>query len=358
MLIPMLVALIYTSALIFGPVFAIVLALCAALLVRFSSRKSWIGVAMMIIGIIELSLVPDWVFWVFFIGLSTLIVGTIMFAIALFRERERGRIGLVVAAVGIIGIPFFGFVFGFGIWSFVLGLVMFVFGIAGAAVLLSEQGRAKIGLVLAAVGFVVILISLYINSPALANLVGLEVMLSGISVGVSGLPYWTQRHSGGNTVRSLRKILYGLLVFVIFSSALVFSLRATHVLREELLLDWSYKTTADTTVRGVVTGIYLNHEVNTYGISYHIFPALIIVNVTEVVQVGKTWEGTRTLTEGELPENMTVAYDKPDVPSVTVGQRVEASGVFDMPAEDEWPYSWKLVIATEIDGSYVRSLQG
>ena len=145
---------------------------------------------------------------------------------------------------------------------------------------------------------------------------------------------------------------------MIFSSALVLSLRATHALREELFDDWSWKTTADTTVRGVVTGIYLNYEVNNYGYSYHIFPALIIVNVTEVVKVGESWMNLTEESEHWVNENMTVAYDKPDVPSVTVGQRVEASGYFDMPVEDTWSYSFKLVVAAEIDGSYVMSLQG
>ena len=350
----MSLAAIYTSALIFGPVFIIVLALCVALLVRFSSLKSLIGVAMVLIGIFELSLVPDWVLWVFFIGLSTVIIGTIMFAIALLRNRETARIGLIVAAAGIIGI----LLFTRDIWSFALWLVTLIFGIAGAAALLPEQRRAKIGLVSVAIGSIVILISIYTNFLALAFFVGLEVMFGGISVAVSGLPYWARRHSGGNTIRSLKKILYGLLVFVIFSSALVFSLRTTHALREEYYDDWSYKTTADTTVRGVITGMYLNYEVDCYGYSYHIFPALIIVNVTEVVKVGKSWWNLTEESERWVNENMTVAYDKPDVPSVTVGQRVEASGVFDVPPEEIWSYSFKLVIAAEIDGSYVMSLQG
>ena len=350
---------IYTSALIFGPVFVIVLALCVALLVRFSSLKGWIGVAMVVIGIIEVTLVPVWVLWVFLIGLSTLIIGITMFANALLSNRERAGIGIVAIVIGILGILILTRdLFGFAVW-----LATLIFGIAGAAALLPEQRRAKIGLVSAAVGFVVILISMYTNFLALAFFVGLEVMFSGISVGVSGLPYWAQRHSGGNTIRSLKKILYGLLVFVIFSSALVFSLRTTGALREELFDDWSYKTTADTTVRGVVTEIFLNYEVNNHGYSYHIFPALMIVNVSEVLKAarasaGETWSNLTEANEYWVNQNMTVAYDKPDIPSVTVGQRVEASGYFDMPIEDTWSYSYKLVIAAEIDDSYVLPLQG
>jgi len=350
----MMLAAIYTSALIFGPAFVIVLAVCLALLVRFPSVRSWIGAAMVVFGLIEFSLVPAWVFWIFCIGLVTVVVGTIMVASALFSDQKRARAAIIAVVIGIIGI----LLFAQDIWGFALGLVTLIFGIAGAAALLPEQRRAKIGLVSAAVGFVVILISMYTNFLALAFFVGLEVMFSGISVGVSGLPYWTQKRSGGNAIRRLRKSLYALLAVVVFSSALVFSLRATHALREELYNDWSLKTTADATVRGVVTGIYLNYEVNCYGYSYHVFPALIIVNVTEVVKVGESWMDLTEESEHWVNENMTVAYDKPDVPSVTVGQRVEASGYFDMPIEDTWSYSYKLVIAAEIAGSYVASLQG
>ena len=144
----MLVPAIYTSALIFGPAFVIVLALCVALLVRFSSLKGWIGVAMVVIGIIEVTLVPVWVLWVFLIGLITLIVGIIMLPNALFSEQERAGIGLIAVVIGIIGI----LLFARDIWGFALGLVMLIFGIAGAAALLPEQRRAKIGLVSAAVG--------------------------------------------------------------------------------------------------------------------------------------------------------------------------------------------------------------
>jgi hypothetical protein len=357
MLGPMLVAQIYTSALIFGPAFIIVLASFVALLVRFSSLKTWIGGAMVVIGIIELSLVPFWVFWVFFIGLSTVTIGAMMLAIALLRERERAWIGFIVAAVGIIvGILL---VFAGDIWGFALGPITLIFGVAGSAALLPERRRVKIGLVSAAVGFILILISMFTNFFALAFFVGLEVIFGGIAVGVSGLPYWARNHSGGNIIRRLKKSYYVFLAVVIFSSALVFSLRATHILREDLCFKWSYKTTAGTTVRGVVTEFHLNYEVNN-GYSYHIFPALIILNVTDVVKVGKTWMDTRELTDESehwVNENMTVAYDKPDVPVLSVGQRVEASGYFDVPVEDLWSYSWKLVIAAEIDGSYVIPLQ-
>jgi len=350
MLIPMELIAIYTSALIFGPAFIIVLALCLALSIRFPSLRGWIGIAMVVLGVIELSLVPTWVFWLSFVGIVTIIIGTILAGIDLLTEKEGAWVGFIAIAVGALGI----LLFARDIWGF--ALVMLAFGTAAAANFLPENKRAKIGFVSATVGFIVILISMYTNFLALAFFGGFEVMFSGISVGVSGLPFWVGKHSGGNTVRRLRKSLYALLAIVILSSTIVFSLRATHVLREELYDNWSYETTADTTVRGVITGIYLNYEVNSYNYSYHIFPALIIVNVTEVVKVEESWMNLTERSEQWINENMTVAYDKLDVPNLTVGQNVEANGYYDQPVEDTWSYSNKLVIATDIDDSYVKSV--
>ena len=115
---------------------------------------------------------------------------------------------------------------------------------------------------------------------------------------------------------------------------------------------------ADMTVRGVVTGIYLNYEVDVDDYSYHVFPALIIVNVTEVVKADLWSMNLTEAREHWMTQNMTVAYDKPDVPNLNVGERVEASGYCDLPVEDSWSYSNKLIIATKIDGSQLTSLSG
>jgi hypothetical protein len=352
MLVPMLVPAIFTSALIFGPAFVITLAVFIGLLVKFSSLKGWIGVAMAIVGMVEFSLVPDWVLWLFLVGLCTLIIGIIMLATALATDKVTARAASVAVVFGIIGIlaATRSLLF-FAIWLSVL-----IFGTAAVATLLPEQKRVNVGLVFTVVGLCVTLISMYTNFLALAFFVGFEVMFTGISVIVSGLPYWAANRSGGNSVRRLRKSLYVILAIVVLSSAVVFSLRSTRVLREELYDDWTYATVADTTVRGVVTGIYLNCEVNNHDYSYHVFPALIIVNVTEVIKAD-LWAMNLTETrEHWMNQNMTVAYDRSDVPSLTVGERVEASGYYDLPVEDSWSYSNKLVIAAEINGSQVTSL--
>jgi hypothetical protein len=273
--------------------------------------------------------------------------------IAFLTEKEGAWVGLIAIVVGVLGI----LLFARDIWGFVSGMVIIIFGTAGAANLLPENKRAKIGFASTVVGVVVILIAVFTNFLALAFFVGLFVVFTGVSVGVSGLPYWIGKHSSGNTVRRLRKSIYALLAIVIFSSALVFSLRTTHALREEILDDWRRETAADTKVRGVITEIYLNHEVNNHDYSYHIFPALIIVNVTEVLKAGTFWSNLTEANEYWVNQNMSIGYDKPDVLGLVAGQRVEASGYFDVPIEDTWSYSLKLVIATEIDDSYIKPLQ-
>ena len=363
MIVPLMLPAIYTSVLIFGPAFMIILAISLVLLARFPSLSKVIGFAMVVVGLVEFSLVPAWVLWVFSIGLVTMIVGVIAIAYGLLGkkeslgtlplyENEGVGIGLVAVVIGLLIIA----VFWYSVWGFALGLSIFAFGTAGAAALLPEHRRVKTGFALAIIGVAVILAAVLTGFLALAFFVGLVVVFAGVSMGISGFLCYSRKGSGGNTLRRLKKYLYMFLAIVIFSSSLVLSLRTTHVLREELYDEWRLETTADTTVRGVITEISLNREVNSYGYSYHIFPALIIVNVTEVVEVGESWMNLTELSEHWVNENLTVAYDKSDVPDLSLGELVETSGYYDTPIEDSWSYSHKLIIATEVHNSYIKPL--
>lgn len=257
MLTPLMIAAIYTNALIFGPIFIIVLAICLGLTVKFPRDKIWISIVMVMAGFIEIFFGPWWVLWILLTGFSTIILGIVVFFSDLIRNR---------------------------------------------------------------------------------------------------LPFSIKNHLSENRVHHLKKGFYAILTIMILSSVLVFSLRTTHVLREDMNVDWTYATTAGTTIRGIITKISLNCEVNCYGWYYHVFPALITVNVTEIVKVGESWVNLTEISRGWINQNMIVAYDKSDVPNLVVGQRVEVSGYFDFPVEDEFPYTNKLVIAMKIDGSYIKSL--
>lgn len=365
MLVPMLVPAIYTSALLFGPAFVIFLAIFLALAVRFPRLKGWIGATMLIFGLGEFSLVPAWVFWIFCIELVTVILGTVMVASALLgkrqsigisfiSEKEWGIIGLIAVVMGVVGVTMFSHDLG----TFLLWLVILVIGIITTASFLPKHLRVKTGLTSFGAGLVAVLGAFFTNLGFPVLFVGLLAVFGGISLCVSGLFYQKRKPLNEKVLRRLKRVSYVLLALLILSATVVFSLRATHVLREELYDAWTYATVADTTVRGVITGVYQNIEVDNDDYSYHVFPALIIVNVTEVIKADLWSMNLIETRERWMNQNMTVAYNKPDVPSLNVGERVEVRGYYDLPVEDSWSYSNKLVIAAEIDGSQVTSLQG
>jgi hypothetical protein len=361
-----MVAYRYLYQLILGPALIIVLAVNLVLLVRFPSLRIWIGAALVVIGIGEnLIAVPLMSTLLgFLIAITTLLTGiAVCSSTVCLRLKDVFSKPTISAASILFGI-FLVFVAvpSMSFWVFILGLFFLIAGVVTGSIyaslrLHSSSLKAKLAVLLIALGIVEVFV-IAMRSFEWSLVFGSATLLWGIVMGGSVLLPWARRHLSQQKTRILRIGIYTSLVIVICGSASVMALRATNVLREELYDDWTWTTTADTTVRGVVTGIYLNYEVNNYGYSYHIFPALIIVNVTEVVKVGESLMNLTEESEHWVNENMTVAYDRPDVPSVTVGQRVEASGYYDVPVEDSWSYSFKLVVAEEIDGSYVTSLQG
>ena len=236
----------------------IVLAICLALIVRFPSHRHWIGIAMVVLGLIEFLLVPTWILWVFTIALTTVIVGAIMFATVLlsgpttpesssFSRKRLAGIGFIVVALGVL----LRASSARGIEDYAVGLVLLATGATGVAALLPERRKANIGFASAAAGLVASLIALFTGDSAFASFVGLAVTFAGLSAGVSGLTFWTEKHSSGNSALKMKRVFYALLAILILSKALVFTMRATRVLREELHDDWIWTRTADTKVRGL-----------------------------------------------------------------------------------------------------------
>ena len=366
MLFPAMVAYRYLYQLILGPALIIVLAVNLVLLVRFPSLRIWIGAALVVIGIGEnLIAVPLMsTLWGFLIAITTLLTGiAVCSSTVCLRLKDVFSKPTISAASILFGI-FLVFVAvpSMSFWVFILGLFFLIAGVVTGSIyaslrLHSSSLKAKLAVLLIALGIVEVFV-IAMRSFEWSLVFGSATLLWGIVMGGSVLLPWARRHLSQQKTRILRIGIYISLAMVICGSASVMALRATNVLREELYYDWTLTTTASTAVRGVVTGIYLNYEVNDGGYSYHIFPALIVVNVTEVVKVGESWMSLTELSEHWVNENMTIAYDKPDVPDLSVGQWVEASGFFEVPPEDWSYYSYKLVIAAEIDGSYVKSLQG
>ena len=61
----------------------------------------------------------------------------------------------------------------------------------------------------------------------------------------------------------LRKTSYALLAIVIIASSSLIYMRATNVLHEEWLADYYGSDSPNVALRGELTGVALNHEVNT-----------------------------------------------------------------------------------------------
>ncbi len=110
------------------------------------------------------------------------------------------------------------------------------------------------------------------------------------------------------------------------------------------------------TVQGIITKIELNHK--SEGLTtYHIFPAVIVINITKVVRVNEdfqtenikwnntAWNGFQTLT---------IAYDQPYSLNLQIGQLIECRGYYVSVTDSA--YSFKLILSPYVNESYIISL--
>lgn len=367
MLVPMALAATYPYTLILGPSLIIILGASIALLVKFPSLKLWIGAAMAIIGAIEVSYMPVGItvaFWLLLVSLVTLNLGIIMCVNVVIPHKWRAKIGFSFTALGIIEIlcslfflPILRALFSLPydwlwFWGFVIGSCTLVFGVAAGAIVINPQRRrAQIGVVLMAVGACLILLaSAGAQFGGLAFL-GIFPLLAGISVGVAALPFWTQNQLKENKHPALRKAVYILLAIVIVASGSVIFVRVTNVVHEQILATYNGGSTPNLTLRGVITEVRLNYEVND-GYYYHIFPAYIVMNITEFVWSNEIWP---TSDYWQQQGSVVIYFEKTVVPNLAVGQGVEVCGYYNTWREDSF-YNDKLSVTPSISESYVKPL--
>ncbi|MGB9914872.1 MAG: hypothetical protein ACPLIG_03940 [Candidatus Bathyarchaeales archaeon] len=115
---------------------------------------------------------------------------------------------------------------------------------------------------------------------------------------------------------------------------------------------------SDLTVRGIILDVKTNYEIRGH-YTYHVFPAVIYINITEVVWASEQLMaemGIRELTNDtwNYQNSIAIAYDKPDMPELSRGQLVEARGCYYRLSGSV--YGGKLVVALGVDGSYVKLL--
>lgn len=204
-------------------------------------------------------------------------------------------------------------------------------------------------LILAGLGEVTVSVTL---PSVFGFIVGFGTFIIGIGVTIFA---FLGRQKSAHPHLMAKKIAYVLLAIVILASAVLISLRATNVIREDHPEDFNYASTPNLTLRATVTSVALNYEVNT-GYSYHIFPAYLTVDVAEVTWGSGPWANTTDATEHlQYEGSLVICCDKTDVPNFSVGQQIEASGYYLQWMEDSI-YSGKFVIAPSISGSYLKVL--
>jgi hypothetical protein len=186
-------------------------------------------------------------------------------------------------------------------------------------------------------------------------LIGLATLIIGVIIFAFTFPSLAKERFNRLKIGTLRKSIFAVLAIVIAVSALVLSIRATtNLLREQHLENYPGSSSPNLALRGVITGISLNYEVNT-GYSYHIFPACITLNVTEFVWGSNMWENQTSAADYWLNHqgSTVIYYEKTDVSKLAVGQQAEFKG-YHCPWIEDSLYSNMLVVEPSINDSYIN----
>jgi hypothetical protein len=127
----------------------------------------------------------------------------------------------------------------------------------------------------------------------------------------------------------------------------------------DIVENWSgssYRDVSSLTIQGTIYKIETNKRIDSeYG--YHVFPALVHVNITNVIWASEQLmkeNGIRHLENRSWDRRNTIviAYDKPESIQLSEGQLIEASGCYCQLSVSA--YVNKLVIHPEIQGSYIK----
>ena len=241
-------------------------------------------------------------------------------------------------------------------YKFILGpALIIIFAIMTALLMKYPSSKNKIGGLMVLAGICEALATLLLAFVS-GIFIGIATIIAGIIIIAFKIPWQSMSLFNQRKTLVLRKSIYVILAVVVASSALLITIRATtNLIHEQWLENYPGGGTPNLTLRGVVTEIALNYEVNT-GYSYHIFPAYITINVTEFVWGKEFWQNQTSSSEyWQHQRSAEICFDKADVPKLEVGQRIEVNG-FMTPWIEDSLYSGKLVVAPQIEGSYVNPI--
>jgi hypothetical protein len=247
-------------------------------------------------------------------------------------------------------------------YKLVLGPALVMFLVITLALLLKYPSlKSKLSVFLIATGLVELAATMSVAfiwgffigvaTSAIGVLIGIFVhFISNSSTQQSKFSFFSQPR-----ISIIKKALYVSFAIIIVVSSMIISIRATNIVHEEYLETYHGGTSSNLTLKGTINSVALNYEVNT-GYSYHIFPAYITLNVTEVIWGGHPWENQTTVTEYVQHRGSIVIYfEKTDVPSLAVGRQVEVNGYY-YPWMEDSLYSYTLVVSPIVNGSYLNPL--
>ncbi len=208
-------------------------------------------------------------------------------------------------------------------------------------------------IVLLVVGAVSIFAGLYLASFTVV-VSAFAVLVLGGALGFNSLVTWIRRQQRLKNSPKLRKAAYMGLSIIVLISGLLISLRATNVLHEQRLENWT-GTDVNLTVQGLVSEVRFNYEVNN-GYNYHIFLEYITLSVTKVLWVNSEGENLTTTAYSLSNQTLVVCCDKPNIPTLNTGESVEVNGYFDGSLLNS-VYSDKLIVAPSMNESYIKPSQ-
>ncbi|MCW3994806.1 MAG: hypothetical protein NWE98_01490 [Candidatus Bathyarchaeota archaeon] len=301
------------------------------------------------------------------LGPALMIPLAIALMLALKVPSLRKAIGAFLIVVGLVGAgltTFTLFIEGFFIALATSTFGAFLFAFYRAKVSKVKFSSLRLMLWLSLISFLLIIVPLFLRLTsgffvlaylAIMGALTLGIVVASIANSKFTLQHMEKWHANLEKTWRLKRALYIFLIAVIIVSSLLISVRATGVVREEYLENFNYVGEPNLTIVGTINSVSYNHEVNT-GYSYHIFPAYITLKMQSIV-----WSSNELSNQTfacdylSQKKELTVYYEKTDVPSLTVGQQVQVCGYYRMWFEDSI-YSDVLVVSPNVNGSYVNIL--
>jgi hypothetical protein len=299
----------------------------------------------------------------FLVGPGLIILLSLSLMVLVRKPALKGNIGNSLVLVGTsegIGCLWLNFLEGFviGLGTLFIGLLLaFDAWRPPKAALLSRQKRFPpknvAAVVLLVAGAVSICVGLYLAS-FMVVVSAFAVLAVGGGLGFNSLVIWISRQQRLKNSPKLRKAAYLGLSIIVLISGLLISLRATNVLHEQRLENWT-GTVVNLTVQGLISDVRFNYEVNN-GYNYHIFLEYITLSVTKVLWVNSEGENLTNTAYSLSNQTLVVCCDKPKTPTLNTGESVEVNGYYDGSLGNS-VYSGKLIVSPSMNESYIELSQ-